>query len=170
MDKILNLFLQTQRVEGAKLAAESDLLELSAIDDQHYIATYTCKGLVRDAAGVVHEHDRFGVGIRFPGNYLRSVNPGEILTWRGPAEIWHPNIGVPFICLGSIVPGTPLVELLHRCFEVISYQNVTMREDDALNPPACAWARRNRDRFPVDTRPIKRRPLPVDIEVAEVSP
>ena len=38
----------------------------------------------------------------------------------------------------------------------ISYENVTMREDDALNRPVCAWARRNRERFPIDSRPIKR--------------
>ena len=173
MDEILKDFLETQRAEGMRLADESDLLELTSIDDQRYVATFSCKGLVRDAAGEVHEHDRFGVGIRFPDNYLRSVNPGEILTWLGPKEVWHPNIGepgAPFICLGTIVPGTSLVELLHRCFEVITFENVTMREDDALNRPACAWARRNRDRFPVDIRPIKRRALPTNIEVAEVSP
>lgn len=170
MDAILNLFLKSQRAEGMQLAAESDLLELSAIDDQRYVASYSCKGLVRDATGEVHEHDRFGVGIRFPDDYLRSANPGEILTWLGPKEIWHPNIAAPFICLGTIVPGTSLVELLHRCFEVISFENVTMREDDALNQPACAWARRNRDRFPVDIRPMKRGAIQANIEVAEVSP
>jgi hypothetical protein len=173
MDEILKDFLETQRTEGLRLADESDLLELTPIDDQSYVATFSCKSLVRDADGEVHEHDRFGVAIRFPENYLRHVNPGEILTWLGPKEIWHPNIGVPgapFICLGTIVPGTPLVDLLHRCFEVITFENVVMREDDALNRPACAWARRNRDRFPIDTRPIKRRALPASIEVAEVSP
>jgi hypothetical protein len=170
MDEILNLFLRTQRDEGMRLAAESDLVELAAIDDRRYVATYSCNGLVRDGNGDVHEHDHFGVGIRFPDDYLRSANPGEILTWLGPNEIWHPNIGPPFICLGTIVPGTPLVDLLHRCFEVITFENVTMREDDALNQPACAWARRNRDRFPVDTRPIKRRVLQTNIEVVEVSP
>lgn len=169
MDAILKDFLVTQRAEGLRLAEESDLLELRPIDQQSYIATFTCKSLVRDAAGDVHEHDRFGVGIRFPENYLRSANPGEILTWLGPNEIWHPNVRAPFICPGTIVPGTPLVDLLHRCFEIITFENVTMREDKALNQPACAWARRNRDRFPVDTRPIKRRALPTNLEVAQVS-
>lgn len=31
-----------------------------------------------------------------------------------------------------------------------------MREDDALNKPACVWARAHRDRFPLDRRPLKR--------------
>lgn len=170
MDEILKLFLKTQFDEGIRLAAESDLLELTPIDDQCYIATFSCKGLVREANGDVHEHDQFVVGIRFPDDYLRQVNPGEVLTWLGPKEIWHPNIETPFLCLGPIVPGNTLVDLLHRCFEVITYQNVTMREDDALNRPACSWARRHRSRFPVDIRPIKRRLLESSFEIMEVSP
>ena len=34
-----------------------------------------------------------------------------------------------------------------------------MREDDALNREACAWARHHADRYPVDRRPLKRRTL-----------
>jgi hypothetical protein len=168
MDEILKDFLNTQRAEGMQLAAESDLLDLACGDDQHYVASYSCKGLVRDGAGDVHEHDRFGVGIRFPDNYLRAVDPAEILTWLGPKEIWHPNVRYPFICIGDIAPGTTLVDLLHRCFEVVAFDNVSMREDDALNLPACAWARRNRDRFPIDRRPIKRQRAEARFEVTQV--
>lgn len=168
MDEVMKAFLETQEVEGMRLAANSDLLALEAIDRRCWVATFSCRGLVRDAAGEVREHDLFGVGIRFPDDYLRVVNPAEILTWLGPKEIWHPNIKTPFICLGPIATGTPLVDLLHRCFEVISCENIVMREDDALNPPACAWARRNRDRFPVDTRPIKRGAPAAQIDVVEV--
>jgi hypothetical protein len=116
----------------------------------------------------VREHDRFAVGIRFPESYLRGTNLGEILTWLGPREVWHPNIRPPYVCVGRIDRGTPLVDLLHRCFELITFENVTMREDDALNPDACAWARRHRQRFPIDPRPIKWRsaqPVPRGAEV-----
>jgi hypothetical protein len=154
--EILKLFLETQRREAMQLAAASDLLEVTAIDPQRYFATFRCRGLVQNARGEVREHDRFSVGIWLPESYLRVANPAEILTWLEPKTVWHPNIRSPFVCLGKIAPGTPLVDLLHRCFELISFQNVTMREDDALNQPACAWARRNRERFPVDSRPIKR--------------
>lgn len=170
MDEIVNLFRKTQYDEGMQLAAESDLLELQSLDDRRYIAVFSCTGLVRDASGNVRKHDQFGVGIQFPDNYLRLANPGEILTWLGPKEIWHPNIRAPLICLGNIVPGTPLVDLLHRCFEVITFENVTMSENDALNAPACAWARRHRDLFPIDTLPIKRRRLPAHVEAAEATP
>jgi hypothetical protein len=57
-----------------------------------------------------------------------------------------------------------LVDLLFQCFEVITYQKVTMREDDALNHAACAWAREHQQRFPIDRRPLKwRRPEQVAI-------
>jgi hypothetical protein len=154
VDNILNLFLETQQREAMQLAAESDLLELSVLDLQHYIATFRCRGLVRNAAGEVSEHDRFTLGIWLPDTYQRIVNPAEILTWFEPAEVWHPNVMPPFVCLGKIEPNTPLVDLLHRCFEVITFENVGM--GDALNQPAGAWARRNRERFPIDARPIKR--------------
>jgi hypothetical protein len=156
MHAIVKLFLEAQQREAMQLATESDLLELIALGLQRYVATFKCRGLVRDAGGEVHEHDRASVGIWLPETYLHSVNPAEILTWLEPREVWHPNIRPPFVCLGKIAPGTPLVDLLHRCFELISFDNVTMREDDALNKPACAWARRNRERFPIDRRPIKR--------------
>jgi hypothetical protein len=156
MDDILKLFLETQQREAMQLAAESDLLELVVVDSQHYVATFRCRGLVRNAAGEVREHDRFTLGIWLPDTYQRIVNPAEILTWFEPSEVWHPNIRPPFVCLGKIAPNTRLVDLLHRCFELITFENVGMREDDTLNPPACAWARRNRERFPVDRRPIKR--------------
>ena len=164
MDKILEHFLETQRRDALALAEASDLLELVPIDLQRYGAIFHCRGLVREASGEVREHDRFAVGIWLPETYLRDANPAQILTWLDPAEVWHPNIRPPYLCLGKITPGTPLVEILHRCFELITYQDVTMREDDALNGPACVWARRHRDRFPIDGRPIKQS---IERQVAE---
>jgi hypothetical protein len=164
MDQILNDFLKKQREDTTQLADESDLLALTLLDDQRFIATFNCKGLVRESGGRVQVHDRFDVGIRLPDDYLRRVNPAEVLTWLGPKEIFHPNIRAPHICLGPIIPGTALTELLHRVFELITYQSVTMREDDAFDWDACAWARRNRERLPVDTRPIKRQATSARVE------
>lgn len=156
MDTILQLFLETQRHEAMALAAESDLLDVLPLDLQHYVATFRCRGLVREPRGEVREHDRFRVGIWFPSTYLREVRPAHVLTWLEPDYVWHPNIRPPYVCVGKIAPGTPLIDLLHRCFELICFENVTMREDDALNAAACVWARRNRERFPTDRRPVKR--------------
>lgn len=168
IDPTLTSWLDAQREEGMQLAQQSDLLELHPLDSQRFIAEYKCRGLVRDVVGEVREHDRFAIGIYFSERYLREVHPGEILTWLGPAEIWHPNIRPPLVCLGPIAPNTPLTDLLHRCFELITWQNVTMH--DGFNPLACAWARQYCERFPVDTRPIKWRSPTHAVDVREVQP
>jgi len=163
-DPVLEGFLARQFEEGMALAGASDLLELAAVDGappNRYLARFRCKGLVRSQAGKVEEADRFEVGIWFPSDYLRRAEPWQVLTWLGPRRVFHPNISdrLPAICVGRLVPGTPLVDLLYQCFEIITFRKVTMREDDALNPEACAWARDHRQRFPVDGRPLKRRAL-----------
>jgi len=163
MDRIYESFLARQYEEGMALAAASDLVDLRPVDGpppSRYLARFRCKGLVRGADGRVQEADRFEVGIWFPSDYLRRADPWEVLTWLGPRRVFHPNISdwAPLICVGRLQPGTPLVDLVYQCFEIVTWQKMTMREDDALNAAACAWAREHRDRFPVDRRPLKRAP------------
>ena len=169
MDKIFESFLQRQYEEGMALAASSDLLELfpaptsDGIPPQEYLARFRCKGLVRFDGGI-EEWDCFEVVIYFPADYLRNANGFQVLSWVYPAQVFHPNISdrSPFICVGRLAPGTSLVDILFQCWEIITYNKVTMREDDALNRQACAWARRNQEKFPVDTRPLKRRMLDLE--------
>jgi len=161
-DHVYHSFLEVQRQEGTALAAESDLLDLVPLPNPgrcipvKYIARFHCKGLVQDpVTRRIEDHHGFDVGIWFPPNYLRHVDPLRIATLLEPRKAWHPNIYWPFICLGRLTPGTTLVDLVYQAFEVITYKKFTSREDDALNATACAWARRHMDRFPVDTRPLK---------------
>lgn len=169
-DPIFEAFLRRQCGEGMALAQASDLLELveSPFAPPHFVARFRCKGLVRDPDGEVREADRFEVGIWFPPTYLRCAESFEVLRWFGPVNIWHPNISdkLPLICVGRLAPGTSLVDLLYQIYEIITYHKYMPREADALNQAACAWARRNQDRFPVDRRPLKRRKL--DLEVTRV--
>jgi hypothetical protein len=58
----------------------------------------------------------------------------------------------------------PLVDLLYQVYEILTYQKLTPREDDALNKEACHWARANQKRFPIDRRPLKRRSLALEVE------
>jgi len=160
-DVVFTSFLERQLDSGLRLAAESDLLELVPMGDpppQHYIAQFRCRGLVRTTEGEVVEADNFGVAITFPEDYLRRADPSSVVTWLGPRNVFHPNISdrAPVVCVGRLSPGTELVDLLFQLFEMITWRKVTMREDDALNAAACVWARSHRDRFPVDTRPLKR--------------
>ena len=110
------------------------------------------------------EANHFTLGIWFPPSYLVRAESFVVVKWFEPWTVFHPNIRPPLMCVGRIVPGMPLVDLLYQCFEIITYNKVTMREDDALNREACAWARRNVERFPIDRRPLKRRALDLHIE------
>jgi hypothetical protein len=168
MDKPLLGFLEHQYREAMAFAAESDLLDLEPLPGSppsRYLAHFTCTGLVHAGSDIV-EWNHFVVGIWFPSVYLRRVNPVQVVSWLAPNEIWHPNIGGsprPHICLGTIRPGSSLVDLLIQCWELITYHQCTMDENDALNWDACRWARHNTHRFPVDKRPLKRRALEIDL-------
>jgi hypothetical protein len=166
-DPILRAFLERQAEDGLALAHASDILELECLPTgQHFVAHYSCRGLVQERGGIVREADSFTVGIFFGADYLRSAHPFEVLTLFGPPNTYHPNVafGAPFICVGKIVPGMPLVDLLYQVYEILTYQKLTPREDDALNKEACRWARANQHRFPIDRRPLKRRSLALEME------
>jgi hypothetical protein len=169
MHKILASFLQQQHDAAMRLAAESDLLDLMALDipAQRYVARFGCTGLVRGDDGTIGEANEFHVGVWMPDSYLSEIEPLRIVTWLGPSNAFHPQIRPPFMCIGRLGAGTPLVDILFQVWEVITYRKVTMREDDALNPDACVWARRNMQRFPVDPRPLKRRTTDFTVEPLE---
>jgi hypothetical protein len=166
-DPILRAFLERQGEDGRALARASDILDLDCLPTgQHFIAHYACRGLVKGPDNVVREAHAFHVGVFFGADYLRAVNPYEILTLFGPLNTYHPNVafGAPFICVGRIAPGMPLVDLLYQVYEILTYQKLT--PNDALNKEAAGWARANQGRFPIDRRPLKRRPLVLEVERA----
>ncbi len=169
-DRILHGFLTRQHAEGLALAAESDILALDAepaSPPQRYVVRYACRALVKLDDGSLGETDACAVGIYFPPDYLRVAHPLQVLTWLGPRNIFHPNISdrAPVICIGRLAPGTGLVDLCYQVYEIVTYQKYTLREDDALNHSACAWARRNLARLPIDGRPLKRRALQLQVEL-----
>ena len=159
-DRIRNAFLTHELEDGLALAQQSDLLQLVPLGQpaDRFLAFFNCRGLVQRTPGEIEESDHFQVGIWFPADYLRTADPFRVLTWMGPRNTWHPNISADFaaICIGRLAPGTGLVDILYQVFEVITWNKVNMREDDALNKAACEWARRNATRYPVDRRPLKR--------------
>jgi len=154
-DLVLESFLEAQFVAARALAEASDILELWPADTRRYVAHFDCRGLVREAGQIREREGRFTAGIFFPPDYLRRVEPALVVTWLQPVNIWHPNIAPPLICVGRIPPGTPLVDLLHQVYEIITWQRFTPNEYDALNRPACQWARNHPERFPVDNRPLR---------------
>ncbi len=168
MDRILAASLETQHDQAQALADGSGLLDVYRLDPQRFVARFHSKALVCGGDGEVREVIGFEVGYWFSESYLRHVEPLQVLTWLGPRDIFHPNAKTPVCCIGPIAPGTPLVDLLYRTYEVISCQNVMPDEKDALNPVACQWARNNQHRFPLDDRPLKRRSRDVYREAQEL--
>jgi hypothetical protein len=167
-DPVYRRFMERQIEEGLELAGASDILRLHVppVAPPHFIAEYNCEGLVReDDTGELKQAKQFLIGIWMPQDYLRRADAFEMLRMITP-RVWHPNISgdVPFICVGHITPGTSLVDLLYRCYDVLTYQKFNPREDDSLNKAACAWARQNQNRFPIDSRPLKRRTLSLGVK------
>ena len=160
MDRIIQSWLERQHADGAALAAASDVFSLAPEPEsppRRYIARFDCRTLVRVADDVA-EWRGCDVHIQFPLNYLRAVpDPAQIVGLMSPRNLFHPNVAPPFLCLGHIAPGTSLCELIFQLYEIVTFQKLTPREDDALNRDACAWARRNMQRFPLDARPLRRR-------------
>ena len=174
-DKIREGFLRRQYEEAQALERESDLLEVSALPGDpptRYIVALRCKGLIR-VNDRIREHDTWEIGVNFPPDYLRRADPFQVITVLNPLlTAWHPNISrkAPIVCIGRLTPGTGLVDMIYQVYEVVTYNKVTMREDDCLNVEACSWARRNQHRFPIDRRPLKRRTLRAEITVSEHAP
>ena len=172
MDPILAKFLGKQAQEAVAFSAESDILTVQAFrrgdgPAQHFIARFDCESFVMLPDGQVAKHNRFDVGIYFPDDYLRQASTYQVLTWLGPSHIFHPNIRVPFVCVGEkfLRPGTQLIEILYQLHSVITYRK--WASHSGLNGDACQWARNHQELFPVDPRPLKRRVLKLDLEIAK---
>lgn len=161
-DKIFSAFLTRQLEEAEALQRASTLVEIQPVAPQAFAVDLRCKGLVRKADGAIATADRFQVGVWFPSDYLRRASAIEVVSWLGPPEIFHPNILYPLICIGRLIPATPLVEIVFRVFRIVTYQSAAMH--DALNQDAAAWARRHQHLFPVDDRPLKTRGCGLNIE------
>lgn len=163
-DIVLNGFLDSQLRDGMNLAGNSNIVDLLPVEGSppfRYVVRYKCNSIIQANGKIEVKHGIYLAGITFLTEYLRFVtNPFQIVSWLGPDNIFHPNI-LPIaslICLGEVYPGTGLIDILFRIYDVIRYANVTPVENDALNKFACQWYREHcneKGRFPVDSRPLK---------------
>jgi hypothetical protein len=163
-DRILSAFLRKSHKAAMALAAASDVLVLvpeAGQLPQRYIAEFHCRGLVHHPAGEIVEANLFRVGVAFHDDYLKTKpNSARVLTWLAPATIFHPNVKSPFICAGDLRMGTDLVSILFQLHEMIVYRKFATA--DALDPVAAEFARANIGRFPLDTRPLRRRMVRIE--------
>jgi hypothetical protein len=155
----LKAFLRNQGQQGHALARKSPILSLLPMAGDpptDYIAEFTCRGLAKNRAGEIIEHDLWAIYISFPDHYLRGpVEVPRVLTYLGSApRPWHPNIRPPFVCL-HLYPGMGLVEILYGLHDLLTY-NLFATSDEGLNHAASQWARReDPTRFPIDRRPLQ---------------
>lgn len=153
-DIVLQSFLERQIYDGTELAARSDLFDFEPLGPNRYVMRFRCRSLVCSGPGRIEEADRCDVGVFFARDYLRVVRPAEVVTVLYPWNVFHPNILGPMACLGTIAPGTSVVDLAYSLYDLIRW--ALWASHDALNPDAAQWARHHSDRFPIDGRPMLR--------------
>jgi hypothetical protein len=164
-DSIHTSFLARQAEAALALSAASDLLRIIPAWGEppfRYIARFTCKGLARTPTGQIVEHSVWDIGIQFPPGYVRNPShPAEVLAFLGTGERsnlapFHPNIRDRFICM-EVTPGLSLTEICYGLFDLLTWRLYSTR-DEGLNHEAAQFARNQpASRFPVDSRPLKRR-------------
>jgi ubiquitin-protein ligase len=158
-DFIRQGFLIDQFRQAVGITRASDLVRvLPAAGDppDRYLALFRCRSLVREEDGAIHPHDDFTFGICFPEDYQRTVQPRLVVSAAPPWNLWHPNItyGAPFICLGHLVPGTQLEDIVQQIFDVLTFHKCSPH--DPLNEAAAEWVRNHREQLPLDRRPMRR--------------
>jgi hypothetical protein len=171
MDKVFTSWLERQNADAMALAESSDILRVAfeplVNPPRRFIAQFRCPTLVK-AGGEVVRAEGFAVGIQFPADYLRcATDPVRIVQLLDPPNAFHPNVAPPFVCIGHVAPGTALCELIYQVHEILTFNKLTPREDDALSRDACAWARRHMHLFPLSTAPLRRRAA--DFHIDEIS-
>jgi len=173
LDTIFQSWLARQLVEWKEFEPLTDLVSVTPCSGppdmpdpapQRYIAEFRCRGLGRSANGAITVIDRFTIGIYFPDDHLRRVQPERLVTLLAPANVFHPNIQFPGVCPGHVRPGVGLVDLLYQVHSILTYQNANM--NDFLNADAARWAREHCEEFPIDPRPLKRREISLSVEEA----
>ncbi len=148
-------FLERQASQARALAGASDIVSVNILDPQHFLVLLDCCGLVRTEDGAIREHRGFAIGVFLHDGYLAKPIPAVVLCCMFPRNTFHPNIRGAAMCVGRIAPATPVVDLIHRVYELVTYQAYTTLEYDCLQRDACSWARRNGDRLPIDCRPLR---------------
>jgi hypothetical protein len=172
-DNIYTDFVERQGAELTQLCDSSSRLACRLIQPDTsmpaniFMVKIQCANLIKVDDQVRRSEEACLLAIQLPSDYVRRAypNPGQILSLVAPRQCWHPNVLWPHICAGPIAPGTPVVELVLRGYEILTYNKFTPIEHDCLNPPACRWARSHMSEFPLERRPLRDAGQPRSAEV-----
>lgn len=156
-DPVFKSFLETSMEGAQNLTRESDrvsILPFPPFPSSRYLVMFECDSLAGHPASDLRNPERISAEIHFPPHYLRELRTEEVVTLISPGDLWHSNVRAPFVCVGDMAPGTPLVDIVTQLFEIFTYQNVNLTE--GFNREAAEWARSRVDQFPIDSRPLRR--------------
>lgn len=153
-DPIYEGFLRDAHRTSQALFDASDLVAGEWLTPQHLVLHLSCHGLVKTPEGRIQVHAESAVGLHLPSNFLSWVDPMSVVTVLAPHGSFHPNVRAPVACIGPIEPGELIDSLIYRVFDLVSYNNFTTDERDALSFEACQFARSRIELFPVDGRPL----------------
>jgi hypothetical protein len=174
-DPIYTSFLERQHAAAMELSRASDRVTIAPIHGRPpfgFLVAFDCHGLICEPDGTIAPAEHFAVGIQFPPDYLKRANPAQVLTFLGPESVWNPNIDgrIHQICLGRLIqPGTELIDIVTGVYELLIYKSINMNEAAAFpgTKQVCIWARNHANEFPLDTRPLRRESLELDISLTE---
>lgn len=165
--EIRNARLKSDYERMLALTDHNDLIAIERADGkppETYTLRYNCRGVVgmeraRPVFGELHR-----VRIFLPAEY--PARPPQ-MRWLTP--FFHPNVNAEgtVVCVDKWYPSKFLDDLTIMLGRMIQYKNYS--ETSALRADAALWAMQNKDRLPVDDRPL--RPgssRPVDVGEFEI--
>ena len=131
-DAVYNAFLRNAAEEADRVNADSDLVRLAPDESggsppRAYLGRFESgiEYFARSAPGTVRRStDPISFAVRFPEDYLRSVDPDlQFRVVRVYTSIQHPNLRGSLVCLGpEFYPGTPLRPLIEQVYGIFSSQ------------------------------------------------
>ena len=148
--------LRSDHEAMVRLQEESSILRFTTqgVPPDRYLVTFHGSGVAREPGRTdISLRKEHIVLIGLSAAYPRMIPE---LVWKTP--IFHPNISAGgVVCLGGYqtnwVPSLKLDELCLMLWDMIRFANYDV--DSPYNREAALWARNYRDRFPVDSRPLR---------------
>lgn len=147
--KVFKRFLESNQKAALALSAVSEVLNVVPMPPfpaMTYLAEFRVRHLRRMDSGRVEVADGPVVAkLQFPADYLCSTDPQlpmKVVSILSPPNFVHPNVAFGSVCLGyRFAPGTRLELLLRELYEIVSYQNYTLDESNAMDAEACRLLR-----------------------------
>jgi ubiquitin-protein ligase len=144
--------LTSDLAQMEELAARGELtFRAEGSPPETYHLLLNIPGLARDSDGTVRVRELHRCTIYLHRDYPRRP---PIIVWLTP--VFHPNLLPPErnggVCIGGWSASESLADLCRRLGDMVAYRSLNL--DDALDPEAAEWARRQGMKPGVDLRKL----------------